>query len=317
MEYFKNSPLSQNTIQLYTTRITKWIHLVPNHSIEYIIRFPRQSLILLLRHLIEREKIEKKEVCTHANIRNYLAAIAAVIRHSPHILPTLPDRTEYYLLWTKLIEQTNKLSTERRLQQLPTDKQLQRGGSKLTYNDLIEMRDHSDIDPIKKLLLAMYTYIYPVRADYYATQIIYNDDTPSSPNYIRIFKDHAELRLTEFKTSRIYKQIYHPVLPLPLFQLILQSLEQFPRSFLFVGADNNPHTRNSYSKWASDALRSLFGVELNLTMIRHLFITTISMELPASELKKIGDLMGHSLSTQRLYKWHLSDVDESSEDDDK
>ena len=46
------------------------------------------------------------------------------------------------------------------------------------------------------------------------------------------------------------------------------------------------------------------GVELNLTIVRHLFISTISMELPAHELKRIGDLMGHSFAQQKLYKWH-------------
>jgi hypothetical protein len=43
---------------------------------------------------------------------------------------------------------------------------------------------------------------------------------------------------------------------------------------------------------------------MTLTLIRHQFISTLSMELPANELEAIGRLMGHSLSVQKLYKWH-------------
>jgi len=42
---------------------------------------------------------------------------------------------------------------------------------------------------------------------------------------------------------------------------------------------------------------------MTLTLIRHQFISTLSLDTPATELEKIGRLMGHSLTTQQLYKW--------------
>jgi len=315
MSYFTTSALSPSTIHVYTTRINKWIQLVPLQSIEYIIRFPKESLSLLIKHLTERGVKEQKTVCTPTNLHPYLTAIVAVLRYSPHIAPSIVNRTEYYDLWLKILDQNSKPMNDRRLHQLPTRKQSERGGSKLAYEDIVAMRDRPDIPLVRKLLLGMYTYIYPVRADYYATQIIREHEKPTYPNYIRMYSDHAELKLTEFKTAKVFKAIHHPSLPEPLFHLIRQSLEESPRDFLFVNSDNKPYLRNTYSKWASETLQNMFGVELNLTMIRHLFITTVSMELPASELKKIGDLMGHTLSSQRLYKWHS--VESSDEDSDR
>lgn len=315
MSYFTTSALSPSTIHVYTTRINKWIQVVPLQNIEYIIRFPKESLSLLIKHLVDRGRKEQKNVCTHTNLHPYLTAIVAVLRYSPHIVPSIVNRTEYYDLWLKILDQNSKPMNDRRLHQLPTKKQSERGGSKLTYEDLITMRDRPDLPLPQKLLLAMYTYIYPVRADYYATQIVREQENPTYPNYIRMYSDHADLTLTEFKTAKVFKSIHHPSLPNPLFHLIRQSLEESPRGFLFVNSENKPYLRNTYSKWASETLQNLFGVELNLTMIRHLFITTVSMEMPASELKKIGDLMGHTLSSQRLYKWHS--VESSEEESDE
>ena len=304
MTFFINTLLSPNTIHRYDTCINKWLLLVPLQSVDFIILFPKQSIALLIRHLLHREQTEQKLICTHTNIRHYLAAILAVLRYSPHVAPTIPNRMEYYQLWLKIQDDNSKPMFDRRLQQLPTVKQSEKGGSKLSYSDLIAKRDSGTLDMYSQLLLAMYTYLYPVRADYFATQIIYNNETPTSPNYIRMTDSSAELMLTEFKTAKQFKQIHYPTVPHDLFLLLQQSLKNTPRQYLFVGNNSKPFTRVRYSQWAAELLEKTMGVELNLTIVRHLFISTISMELPAHELKRIGDLMGHSFAQQKLYKWH-------------
>jgi hypothetical protein len=39
------------------------------------------------------------------------------------------------------------------------------------------------------------------------------------------------------------------------------------------------------------------------------------MEMSADELQKIGNLMGHSIAIQRLYKWHNADESDLSDDE--
>jgi hypothetical protein len=312
MSYFPATKLSERTIQAYTSRIQSWISIAPDHSIEFILLFPRHSLQLLIQHLTLREKKENKTICTPTNLHQYVSAILAVLRYSHHILPDLQDRIEYYQTWTHLLNQIDKPIKERRMKQLPTVKQQQRGGSSLTYQDLVQKRDSDALEMYPRLLLSFYTYLYPVRADYFATEVVSGNTLPKSPNFIRLHDGYAELTLKDFKTAKVFKQIHYPKLPEELYRILLQSLEDVPRKYLFE-TNGKPFTRHNFSEWASKLLSRTFGTELNLTMLRHLFISTISMELPVIELKKIGDLMGHSFTQQKLYKWNS--VEMESDDD--
>lgn len=320
MSFFNNSSLAQSTIDLYDSRLKRWISLLSTQTIDCLVLNPKRSLQLLIAHLKQTEKDTERKCCTFTNLKNFVAAVVAVLRYSPHVMPALPKRIEFYQLWLHLLDQANKPMKDRRLQQTPSEHQSKCGGSKLTYQDLIDKRNSIAEDGHLSsafLLLAMYTYLYPVRADYYALQIVHDTEEPSVPNYIRIHSDHIELVLRHFKTSRYYKQIRYEAIPLELEIILRQSLEVYPRNYVFETTSGLPYSRLRFSEWASATLQKLFGVELNLTMIRHLFISSLSMETPAVELKKISDLMGHSLGEQRLYKWYPSDLSLSSDDSEE
>lgn len=320
MSFFQDSSLAQSTVDLYDTRLKRWIPLLPVQSIDFLVLHPKQSLKLLITHLKQSEKDTERKRCTFTNLKNFIAAVVAVLRYSPHVMPTLPKRIDFYQLWLQLLDQANQPMKDRRLKQTPTEQQSQCGGSRLTYQDLLRKRDSMmETDRLSSsfLLLAMYTYLYPVRADYYALQVVRDLEEPSVPNYIRIHSDHIELVLRHFKTSRYYKQIRYEAIPAELEVILRQSLDVCPRQYVFETSRGIPYTRLRFSEWASGTLQKLFGVELNLTMIRHLFISSLSMETPAVELKKISDLMGHSLGEQRLYKWYPTDPSLSSESEDE
>lgn len=304
MSYFQNTSLSQNTIQAYEPRIRKWKEIIPGQSLEYIILFPKQSIRLLSQHLKEREIAEKKPVCTMTNLRNYIATILAILKHSPHVATSIPERQEYYLLWLGIMDEASKPMKDRQRQQMPTKIQIKKGGSQLTFSQILQKRDSGELDMYPHLLLSMYTYIYPVRADYFATEIVYDDAEPVFANYIRVQNGGSELVIRDFKTANHYPPIRYESLPDALHTLIVQSLQTVPRRFLFEKPNKKPYSRNTFSQWASKTLRHVFGVEMTLTLIRHQFVSTLSMESPATELERIGRLMGHSLSLQKLYKWH-------------
>jgi hypothetical protein len=312
MTFFLTDKLSGTTISMYDTRINKWLDIMPTKSIDAIILFPRKSIQLLVAHLKSREAMEGRDVCTRANLRNYITSIVAVLRYSPHIAPTIPNRIEYHALWTSIIKEVAQPIYDRQIQERPTEKQERRGGSKLAFADLIKKRDSPELSTPSRLLLAMYTYMYPVRADYYATEIVMGDKEPSYPNYLRVSQESSELVLRDFKTARFFPTIHYTRIPNELHLLIAASLQEKPRSFLFESSEGNPYTRTRFSQWASATLAQLFGVELNLTMIRHLFISSLSMDTPLEELQRIGNLMGHSIARQRLYKWREAEEQEES-----
>lgn len=328
MDWFESSGLAPSTVQLYTTRIRKWLAIDPTQTIDTVLLFPDVSIRLLVRHLRLREVNENKsDICTPSNVHNYLASVVAVLRHCPQVAPLVPDPKRYLEVWTQIMDTNSQTIRDRRYKQMPTVKQEQRGGSHLTFQQLSQKTLDTDVPLMDRLLLAFYTMIYPVRADYYATEIVYGDQEPQQPNFIRIKNVPTPLSLTiehrgcsltlrEFKTSKRYGQIHHEELPDALQTLLYASLLHCPRSYLFERSPGIPYTRNKFSQWASARFQDLFGVALNLTIVRHLFISTLSMELPADELKQIGDLMGHSLPMQKLYKWDMGDQKENDEDEE-
>lgn len=315
MNYFNTPLLSPSTVTLYNTRVNKWCQIVPHKSLDYIIMFPDHSLKLLIQHLKHREKIESKtNICTRTNLHAYIIAVTAILKYSPHLLTLVTNIPTYHEIWTNLIHTNIKPIQDRRNKQMPTMRQESKGALKVTYNDLIAKRDSGEISHYEHLLLSMYTYIYPVRADYFATEIVKDDEVPEMPNYIRLKDGYAELMLTDFKTAKRFKHIHYPKLPNELYEIIIKSLTEHPRKHLFE-FKGQYYSRNRFSNWAAEKLKKLFGEEINLTIIRHLFISTLSMEMSADELQKIGNLMGHSIAIQRLYKWHNADESDLSDDE--
>ena len=259
------------------------------------------ALQRLIRHLTERERSESRAICTLPNVRNYITSIIALLRYSPHIAPHLSHRLESHSTWVSLRNHITQPTYDRQIQEKPTALQELRGGSKLSFQHLIDARDSLEIPAVHKLLLAMYTYLYPVRADYYALQIV-TDSEPTHPNYLRVSLNSTELMIRDFKTSNVFPPIHYPSVPHPLHLLILASLQEKPRQFLFESRER-PYTRIRFSQWASSTLASCLLVPLNLTIIRHIFISSLSMDTPLQELQRIGRLMGHSIARQRLYTW--------------
>jgi integrase len=132
------------------------------------------------------------------------------------------------------------------------------------------------------------------------------DAVPESENYIILDKEY-KLVIQNFKTSKTYKKIEH-VLPEQLKELLKESLRLEPRPFLFIKRRMSnkdpisPMSPSEYSSWANRILTRIFNKPTNLTALRHSYVHTIDYNKPLSELKKITDAMGHSVSMSMGYK---------------
>ena len=204
--------------------------------------------------------------------------------------------------WKELRQITYNLANSYRMEQEPSKGQSEKSGVSLSLKDLTQKRDTLKQGTLDHLLIGFYTYLPPVRADYYATQIVKQGEQPTEPNYIEWNPDRSRVVITDFKTARMYKEITND-LPDELHRSLTLSLESQPRSYLFVNKEGNPFTRNGFSIWASNRLLAIFQKGLTLTMLRHIYISSLDFNLPPSTLKQIGDTMGHHLSQQLLYKW--------------
>ena len=306
IQYIKNSSLTDSSEKKHNTFINKWIELTPTNNLLYVILFPAHSLALLESYLKQKDTdspMEKNKSYSKTNLHSYISAVLAVFKHSPQYVNDIPEMFVYHRIWLGILSDNEKDILIRRWQNKPTQLQEARGGHKLTLQNLVNKRDNNDIDIINRLLLAIYTIIPPVRADYYATHIIKDGEIPETDNYIILKNKYAELVIRKYKTSRKHGEIRHPRLPDELYNLILKSLEKYPRKYLFE-KNGKPYTPNGFCKWSSTTLEKLFNVEITLTMIRHIYISSLDLsKMTVEEKKNIGKLMGHTIGIQAEYEW--------------
>ena len=262
----------------------------------------------------------------NTTLHTYYTAISSYLCHTKYLSILINTTTLQTLkdTWNKIRNDNQIPMMHRRLQQKPTPLQEKKGGTKLTFQDIVNKRDQLETGSLSKLLLAFYTYLPPVRADYGSVEILHAQQENTSPNYIRIIDNtHAVCILTEFKTAKHYKKIEN-TLPHTLLQELQASLLTHPRTYLFVNQWDKPFTRNAFTVWTKRSLSKLFNTQLTLVILRHLFLSSLDYNtLSADELVELGNKMGHSIQMQRGYVWNhtqstsdpLSDLDSDSDHD--
>jgi len=299
MNFFENTALNASSIKLFNTKIHEWIGFMPEfqQSLGNICMFPEFSMKVLNKCI---------KTNTNSNKHIYLMAILSIFRHKREMLCDSPIENIDILRekWVKIFYENEQPIIDRRLENKPTDKQNEKGGSKLSFNQIILKRDELPVGSIERLLICMYTMIPPARADYFATQLV-TDDTPTEKNYINITK--MECVLTDFKTAKTYKKIIH-VLPDELITELNASLKRNPRSYLFLNANGEPHTRNSFVLWSRRCLSRIFETDFTLVFFRHAYVTNYISTIDPNtvtdgQIKDISDKLGHSPEMFRAYKW--------------
>jgi hypothetical protein len=302
MNFFENTDVHEHTSKLYNSKLHEWISYMPDiyQSLAMIITLPEFSMKTLEASL---------KTNTPTNRHLFIVAILSYLRNKRHTLVHLTQE-QYASLrvqWIDINSANEAPLIQRRMENKPTDMQLKKSGVHLTFDDLVAKRNQLTLGTPERLLIAMYTMIPPVRADYFATEIVHHDEVPTEKNYIRIRDNTAECILTDFKTVKQYKQITH-TFPPELVTELLASLEKTPRAYLFLNANGKPHTRNSFTIWTRRALTRILENEFTLVFFRHAyvsnFITTNNMStMTDAEMKSISDKMGHSPEMFRAYKW--------------
>jgi hypothetical protein len=304
MNFFPDTALKPSTYKTYNVQLATWLSLFPpdQANVLFLYTHPNYSIVTLRKHLVTKNQDNPRMV------NSYIKPIIYVINDNASLFSTLNPHllTQSTARWKELRQLTYDLAFSYRIEQQPSPGQALKSGSTLTLADLVALRDALPDGSIHKLLIGLYTYIPPVRADYYATQILPFGETPTEPNYIFHHPERSRLVITDFKTSKLYKEISHD-LPAELHRQLVLSLAASPRTYLFVNKNRLPFTRNGFTKWAGEQLFQLSKKGLTLTMLRHIYISSLDFNSPPAQLLEIGKKMGHQLSQQMLYKWKLPD----------
>jgi hypothetical protein len=287
MNYFPTATLSETTKKAYNTYIGRWLSFgIPN--LDSLIKDSGTAIELLKKAPVKQT--------VHVYHSYYSAIVAYITHEAPPSLKTFKGE------WESLQRENHSSVDEHYEKQEPTERQM---ATLVEWDTVLKVRDELP-SSIEKLLLGFYTYIPPVRADYYATVLIHvSDPVPKEENYI-ILGDTYKLVIQTFKTGKTYKTIEH-ILPIPLQDLMKESLKIEPRNYLFIKRRLTkkdpciPMTPAEYTSWANRILSRIFNKNTNLTALRHAFVSTINYNQPLSTLKKITNAMGHSVEMSMKY----------------
>ncbi len=305
--------LNENTKEIYLSRLfiikrdiwnnckSKKYKVGKGKCLHYIISHPNAFLEKLDEYVNKTGgRLDSSKLSMHAK-DGYVTAIKALFLQTPGMKQKYSD---LYKIWDDIHKEVRRPINEKYQSNKPTTRQEE---AYITFKELEKKRDSLKKGSIERLLLAMYTFIPPLRSDYDRIGIYKNEDEAKENNYLIIDKN-PYLVITKYKTSKIYKDIRID-LPKKLVNEIKASLKLQPREYLFIQKNGKPYDKpNTFNKWANRKLKLLFGKKnISLSTLRHIYITRRDLKLEEKsglERSKIASVMGHSVGTQQNYLWH-------------
>jgi len=289
---FIKSDLSETSTTLFTKKIEQWLNWTAHKDLKKLLKNPEESMKTLeavpdIRH-------------TPTNHHHYLSAVIAYLRHER--VKGIGEDAQKVLLaeWIKIQRKNSEPLQEHYLESKPTERQADKADMK--WGDIIKVRDELPIGQ-EKLLLGFYTYLDPVRADYFATELIEGGKEPKEPNYILL--KERKVVLTDFKTKGRYEKIEQTI-PVELMTILEADLKERPRKYLFrppTTKEDIGYDRKQFSSWACRTLTRVLKHPMTLVVLRHLYISQMDLAKPLKELNETAKNMGHSIGMQKGYEW--------------
>tara|TARA_B110000211_G_C13971662_1_gene505261 strand:+ start:106 stop:942 length:837 start_codon:yes stop_codon:yes gene_type:complete len=154
----------------------------------------------------------------------------------------------------------------------------------ITLDDIKNKRDTFPKDSQDYLLLSFYLD-FPIRDDFAEMRIVKRKPKYNTGNYINISKTGSAITLNEYKTKNIYGSKTFKV-PKPLRELVLESLKNEPRKFLFTSNQNKP-----YKEGLSDKILKKFGFSINEIRRAHINNLLETTEHSLTDRENLGKKM--------------------------
>jgi len=287
LNLFKDIALSDTSKKQYSVKLPQWVSYLPIKTLAALLDDPAAAIAALE----ETPKIKHSP----ANHHIYIGSAVAFIRH------IIKDEAKLKK-WKEYERKNSEPIAERYAENAPSE--LQKDKAAVPFDEIDKVRKQLPPGSAERLLIAFYTLIEPIRADYYATEILTDESQePTEENYIVLTTTKAQLVVRDFKTKERYEKIEN-TLSDELIEELKASLDKKPRKYLFVTEDMKAYTRKLFSNWACRALTRVLKQPMTLTALRHIYITKkIQDKTSGKELRQIATKMGHSRDMQRVYEW--------------
>ena len=180
----------------------------------------------------------------------------------------------------------------------------------IEWPDVVKLREKlieniSDMNSFQDaLILALYSYIPPARADYAPMRVVGSEPTDTSGNYMLVppGNKRATIILNEYKTAKSLGQ-RRITTPAPLSALIRSWLRLNHSGWLLLAENGRPMNEDLLSKRIKKIFFRETGRGTGINILRHSYITEARRgEKPLKEQKELALAMGHSIGTSQLYR---------------
>lgn len=267
-----------------------------NHDVDWILRHPTATMASL-----DRQGLSLR------TRKAYVDSIMAVFKYFDDFAD--PDAMlEYYEKWhqvfIKLREQVNDIYADNE----PNERQQE---AYVEWDEVLRQRDAFPDGSDERLLLAIYSYIPPARADYgqvpiYEGRQPTDEEVAEYPNYIVITtRGKVTLTLGEYKTVSTYGTLTR-TLPTELAAVIRKSLKMRPRQFLFTTTRSGEAFADgqAFAAYAAKLLNGIFDKPTTINTLRHSFINSLDLnKLTVRQENEIARGLMHSFETLRRYRF--------------
>jgi len=293
LKAIQSSSLSMITKRNYLQKGIVLVKLV-DKPLDYIIKNPKVVI-----------KIINREYPNVGSRKTFYTFILALFRYNPDLKCKLKKA---FAAWSEEFSKCDQTIVDRYKENAPTDKQIE---GYVKYEDIVKKRDSLEDGTDEKLLLSMYTYIPPLRADFGKVALYGHGVTEKDRTEANYIYDSSELVLRHYKTAKSHKE-FRKELPKELSVQIKKSLEKRKRDYLFTMKDGKPMLRNTFTKWCNRMLERLFERPLTVSLIRHAYINTLDFnKLTIKEKEEIAADMTHTAGMQDKYRLIFTDKDVS------
>ena len=254
----------------------------------------------------------KRQYPELATQKNLVTAVLAALKRMPAMHSQCRQALAIWLRASKELE----AQQQARLKANEPSARQQRGY--VDFREVIKVRTALAKGSRKRLLLAFYTMIPPLRCDLYRVALLQcpasavtispdDVDAVRENNFLCLPADRkkpAILVPREFKTANS-ASIWRRTLPMNLTQELWTSLQaELPRRWLFTTSSGSPYTAKNFSKWCCSVLQKLFGRPLTLTLLRHSYLNSMDWnKLTIAARENLAADMCHSTETQDTYRW--------------
>lgn len=291
---FAETSLAPSSQKQYVKKLTQWTEQT-QQTVEELIEHSDEAM----------EGLGRMESIKHTSTNHHMY-ISAVVAYLSHIYPTLEKSNaahgkERLTHWKEIQKENSEPMTEHYGKNEPTENQKEKV---MAFEEIVRIRETLESGSFERLLLCFYTMMEPLRADYYATEIVKAEEDSKEENVLIRTPTETRLVVRDFKTKKRHTTIENK-LPTALHNELTKSLERYPRSYVFVMEDKrSPFTRKLFSNWSCRTLTRVLSHPMTLTVLRHLYISEqVKKETPLAELKEMAKKMGHTRAMQRAYDW--------------